>query len=65
MDDDEPAWTEIRNDAREGATIWDWYCPYAGHDAEIIRSEPGGWRNGYPVLRILEARTAAPSSLPI
>lgn len=58
----EPVWTEIRNDARNGATWWDWYCepPPDGAEYEVVRDDDDEWRGGYPVRRIFEVRITAP-----
>jgi hypothetical protein len=50
--------TSLRNDSRDGATIWDWYCepPAEGLTYEVVRADDDGWRGGYPVRRIFEVR---------
>ena len=54
----EPVWQELRNDARDGATWWDWYCepPAEGTAYEVTREDTDGYRQGHPVRRILEVR---------
>jgi hypothetical protein len=61
-----PVYTELRNDAREGATYWDWYCQYPPDGAlfDVVRDAEDGWRCGHPVRRILEIRVTADAPPP-
>lgn len=56
--DGAPLRTDLRNDTRKGASWWDWYCepPPDRTPYEVVRDGHGGWRDGYPVRRVMEIR---------